>query len=58
MPLPAQVYANEGLYRIMYIRFDEPCEVSNAAARARIKTAGGLCCQGFKGCRNQPVWGG
>ncbi len=41
-PLPARVYANEGLCQILFFRSDEPCEVSYADRKGKYQNQQGI----------------
>ena len=41
-PLPAKVYANEGLCQILFFRSDEAGEISNADRKGNIRNNRGL----------------
>ena len=41
-PLPARVYANEGLCQILFFRSDEPCEVSYADRKGKYQKQQGI----------------
>ncbi len=41
-PLPARVYANEGLCQILFFQGDEPCEVSYADRRGKYQGQQGI----------------
>ncbi|MGD0096439.1 MAG: dCTP deaminase [Terracidiphilus sp.] len=41
-PLPAKVYANEGLCQILFFRSDEPCEVSYADRHGKYQRQQGI----------------
>ena len=41
-PLPAKVYANEGLCQILFFRSDEPCEVSYADRKGKYQNQQGI----------------
>ncbi len=41
-PLPARVYANEGLCQILFFQSDEPCEVSYADRRGKYQKQEGI----------------
>ena len=40
-PLPAKIYANEGLCQILFFRSDEPCEVSYADRKGKVPEPAG-----------------
>ncbi len=41
-PLPARVYANEGLCQILFFRSDEPCEISYADRQGKYQKQQGI----------------
>jgi dCTP deaminase len=41
-PLPAKIYANEGLCQILFFRGDEPCEVSYADRKGKYQNQQGI----------------
>jgi dCTP deaminase len=41
-PLPAKVYANEGISQVLFFQSDEPCEVSYADKRGKYQKQQGL----------------
>ena len=41
-PLPAKVYANEGLCQILFFRSDEPCQVSYADRKGKYQKQQGI----------------
>jgi dCTP deaminase len=41
-PLPARIYANEGLCQILYYRSDEPCQVSYADRQGEYQNRQGI----------------
>ncbi|HLI04823.1 MAG TPA: dCTP deaminase [Terracidiphilus sp.] len=41
-PLPARVYANEGLCQILFFRSDEPCEISYADRKGKYQRQQGI----------------
>ena len=41
-PLPARVYANEGLCQILFFRSDEPCEISYADRKGKYQKQQGI----------------
>ena len=41
-PLPAKVYANEGIAQVLFFQSDEPCEVSYADKRGKYQGQRGL----------------
>ena len=41
-PLPAKVYANEGIAQVLFFQSDEPCEVSYADKKGKYQGQGGL----------------
>ncbi len=41
-PLPARVYANEGLCQILFFQSDEPCEISYADRRGKYQGQQGI----------------
>ena len=41
-PLPAKVYANEGLCQILFFRSDEPCEISYADRKGKYQNQQGI----------------
>jgi dCTP deaminase len=41
-PLPARVYANEGLCQILFFQSDEPCEISYADRRGKYQKQQGI----------------
>jgi dCTP deaminase len=41
-PLPAKVYANEGIAQVLFFQSDEPCEVSYADKRGKYQKQQGL----------------
>ncbi len=41
-PLPARVYANEGLCQILFFRSDEPCEISYADRKGKYQNQQGI----------------
>jgi dCTP deaminase len=41
-PLPAKIYANEGLCQILFFQSDEPCEVSYADKRGKYQNQEGI----------------
>jgi dCTP deaminase len=41
-PLPAKVYANEGLCQILFFRSDEPCQVSYADRKGKYQHQQGI----------------
>ena len=42
-PLPARIYANEGLCQIIFFQSDEVCEVSYADRKGKYQVAEGNC---------------
>ena len=47
-PLPAKIYANEGLCQILFFQGDEPCETSYKDKAASTRSNRGLSCQNCK----------
>jgi dCTP deaminase len=47
-PLPAKVYANEGLCQILFFRSDEACEISYADRTANTRSSRELCFPGSR----------
>jgi len=41
-PLPARIYANEGLCQILFFQSDEPCEISYADRRGKYQKQQGI----------------
>jgi deoxycytidine triphosphate deaminase len=41
-PLPAKIYANEGIAQMLFFQSDEPCEVSYADKKGKYQKQGGL----------------
>jgi dCTP deaminase len=41
-PLPARIYANEGLCQILFFRSDEPCEISYADRKGKYQKQQGI----------------
>jgi len=41
-PLPARIYANEGLCQILFFRGDEPCEISYADRKGKYQNQQGI----------------
>ena len=41
-PLPAKIYANEGLCQILFLQSDEPCEVSYADRKGKYQRQTGI----------------
>jgi dCTP deaminase len=41
-PLPARIYANEGIAQVLFFESDEPCEVSYADKRGKYQAQQGL----------------
>jgi dCTP deaminase len=41
-PLPAKVYANEGLAQVIFLRAEEPCEVSYADRKGKYQAQSGI----------------
>ena len=41
-PLPARIYANEGLCQILFFRSDEPCEISYADRKGQYQKQQGI----------------
>jgi len=41
-PLPAKIYANEGIAQVLFFQSDEPCEVSYADKRGKYQKQQGL----------------
>jgi dCTP deaminase len=41
-PLPAKIYANEGIAQMLFFESDEPCEVSYADKKGKYQKQGGL----------------
>jgi dCTP deaminase len=41
-PLPAKIYANEGLCQILFLQGDEPCEVSYADRKGKYQAQKGI----------------
>ncbi|HEY3161552.1 MAG TPA: dCTP deaminase, partial [Vicinamibacterales bacterium] len=41
-PLPARVYANEGIAQVLFFQSDEPCEVSYADKKGKYQKQQGL----------------
>jgi len=41
-PLPARVYANEGLCQILFFRSDEACEISYADHKGKYQNQQGI----------------
>jgi deoxycytidine triphosphate deaminase len=41
-PLPARIYANEGLCQILFFRSDEPCEISYAHRKGKYQKQQGI----------------
>jgi dCTP deaminase len=48
-PLPAKIYANEGLCQILFFQSDEVCETSYKVARASTRRRRGSCCRSCEG---------
>jgi dCTP deaminase len=48
-PLPAKVYANEGLCQILFFRSDEAYEISNADPKGKSRTRTESRCRSFSG---------
>ena len=44
-PLPARIYANEGLCQIIFFQSDEVCEVSYADEKESTRRRRGSCCR-------------
>ncbi len=42
MPLPAKEYANEGMCKILFFRFAEPCQVSYADRKRKYQKQQGI----------------
>jgi dCTP deaminase len=41
-PLPAKIYANEGIAQVLFFQSDEPCETSYADKRGKYQNQQGL----------------
>lgn len=41
-PLPAKIYANEGLCQVIFFESDEPCEVSYKDKKGKYQSQGGI----------------
>ena len=41
-PLPAKIYANEGLAQVIFLRTEEPCEVSYADRKGKYQAQSGI----------------
>jgi dCTP deaminase len=41
-PLPAKIYANEGLCQVLFFESDEPCEVSYKDKKGKYQSQGGI----------------
>ena len=41
-PLPAKIYANEGIAQMLFFQSDEPCEISYADKKGKYQKQGGL----------------
>ena len=41
-PLPAKIYANEGLAQVVFLRAEEPCEVSYADRQGKYQAQSGI----------------
>jgi dCTP deaminase len=41
-PLPAKIYANEGIAQVIFFESDEPCEVSYADKKGKYQKQGGV----------------
>ena len=41
-PLPAKIYANEGIAQVLFFQSDEPCEVSYADKKGKYQSQQGL----------------
>ncbi len=48
-PLPAKIYANEGLCPVLFFESDEACEISYKDKKESIRPSRELSCRGFKG---------
>jgi len=47
-PLPAKIYANEGIAQVIFFEGDEECEISYADKKGNIRSSNPLCFRGFK----------
>jgi dCTP deaminase len=41
-PLPARIYANEGIAQVLFFEAEEPCEVSYADRKGKYQSQGGI----------------
>jgi len=41
-PLPAKIYANEGLAQVIFLRTEEPCEISYADRKGKYQAQSGI----------------
>jgi dCTP deaminase len=48
-PLPAKIYANEGLCQILFFQSDEVCETSYKDRKGKYQAQKGLCCRSCEG---------
>ena len=50
-PLPAKIYANEGIAQVLFFQSDEPCEVSYKDKAGKYQTSGASRCPRYERAR-------
>jgi len=46
-PLPAKIYANEGIAQVLFFQADEECEISYADKKGSTRSSSRSCCRNY-----------